>query len=64
MTEDNAEEIITPDEMKKVMGVVFKRAQTDAEFRKLCLESPAEAIHQISGKRLPENATLNFIEPE
>jgi len=64
MTEDNTAEIITPDEMKKVMGAVFKRAQTDAEFRKLCLENPAEAIYQISGKRLPANATLGFTEPE
>jgi hypothetical protein len=63
MTEDSTAEIITPGEMKKVMEAVFKRAQTDAEFRNLCLESPREAIYQLSGKRLPADATLSFSEP-
>jgi hypothetical protein len=64
MTEHNHSEIISPDELKTVMAALFKRAQTDADFRKLCLENPHEAIYQMSGKRVPADATLNFIEPK
>ena len=64
MTDDNAAEIITPEELKKAIGAVFKQAQTDVEFRKLCLENPAEAVYRISGKRLPANSTLSFSDPK
>jgi len=64
MTNASPSEIIGPEELKSVMGELFKRAQTDAEFRKLCLENPAEAIFQMSGKRVPADATLSFIEPK
>jgi hypothetical protein len=64
MTDDTTAEIITPDELKRVMGLVFKRAQTDAGFRKLCLEDPSAAIYQMCGKRLPADASLSFSEPK
>ena len=64
MPVDKTAEIITPDELKKVMALVFKRSQTDSEFRKLCLENPAAAIYQMCGKRLPADASLSFIEPK
>lgn len=64
MTENTTTETLTQDEMRKIIETVFKRAQTDAEFRKLCLDSPGEAIYQISGKRLPVGATLSFTEPQ
>ena len=64
MPEDKETEELSPEEMKKVLAAVFKRAQTDAEFRALCLENPAEAVFEVSGKRLPEGSTLSFAEPE
>jgi len=64
MSEENTVEIISPDELAKAMLAVFKLAQTDAGFRKLCLESPGDAICQITGKRLPEGAALSFTEPK
>lgn len=60
---ENAE-IITEEEMKKALASVFKRAQTDVEFRRLCLDNPGGAIFQVTGKRLPEGAALSFAEQE
>ena len=61
--EEMAEEDITEEELKEALAAVFKRAQTDAEFRALCLANPAEAIYEITGKRLPEGSQLSFAEP-
>lgn len=57
-------EIITEVEMPKALATLFKRAQTDADFRNLCLQNPGEAIYEITGKRLPEGSTLSFANPE
>ena len=57
-------EVISEDEMKTALTQVFKRAQTDFDFRKICLTNPGQAIFEITGKRLPEGASLNFNEPE
>lgn len=62
MTEES--EIITEAEMPQALAALFKRVQTDAEFRTLCLQNPAEAVFVISGKRLPEGSTLSFADPE
>ena len=64
MSEETTVGIISPGELEKAMLAVFKLAQTDAGFRKLCMESPGDAIYQIAGKRLPAGATLSFTEPE
>jgi hypothetical protein len=60
----NEEEEMTEAEMKKALAAVFKQSQTDAEFREICLKDPAEAIFQVTGKRLPEGSNLQFSEPE
>lgn len=57
-------EVIAEDEMKKALVQVFKKAQTDSDFREICLKDPGMAIFEITGKRLPKGATLNFAEPE
>lgn len=62
MTEEG--EIITEAEMPKALATLFKRVQTDLDFRKLCLQNPGEAIFEITGKRLPEGSTLSFANPE
>jgi hypothetical protein len=62
MTEES--KFITEAEMPNALATLFKRAQTDADFRNLCLQSPDEAIFEITGKRLPEGSTLSFADPE
>lgn len=57
-------EIITEAEMPKALTALFKRVQTDADFRNLCLQNPGQAIFEITGKRLPEGSTLSFAEAE
>lgn len=57
-------EIITEAEMPKALAALFKRVQTDVDFRNLCLTNPGEAIYEITGKRLPEGSTLSFADPE
>lgn len=55
---------LTPEDMPKILAAIFKRSQTDREFRVLCLENPGEAVFEVSGKRLPPGSTLRFVEPE
>jgi hypothetical protein len=62
MTEES--EIITEAEMPKALATLFKRVQTDADFRSLCLHNPRKAIFEITGKRLPEGSTLSFADRE
>ena len=50
--------------MPNALTTLFKRVQTDADFRNLCLQNPNEAIFEITGKRLPEGSTLSFANPE
>ena len=54
--------ILTEEEIKAAIREVFKRCQTDWEFRKLCLKDPPAAIREISGKLLPEGFNLQFKE--
>jgi len=62
MTEES--EVITEAEMPEALATLFKRVQTDADFRQLCLQNPGQAIFEITGKRLPEGSTLRFANPE
>lgn len=55
---------ITEAEMPNALSTLFKRVQTDADFRDLCLQNPGQAIFEITGKRLPEGSTLSFANPE
>jgi hypothetical protein len=60
----NETEILTEDELKEALKSLFKRSQTSMEFRRLCLSDPAEAIHRLTGKALPEGFKLKFLEPD
>jgi len=57
---DHAKDILTDDEIKAAMRELFKRAQTDWNFRELCLNDPPAAIRQITGKSLPDGVDLQF----
>ncbi len=57
---DNSENILTEEEIKAALRELFKRSQTDWEFRQLCLSDPAAAIREISGKSLPEGFDLQL----
>lgn len=60
--EANEAEELTPPELKKILAAIFKRSQTDAAFRTLCLKSPEEAVFEVSGKRLPSGSKIRFAE--
>ena len=57
-------DLLTEEELKEAVKSVFKRSQTDLEFRKLCLRDPVEAIRQITGKSVPEGVRLKFLDAE
>ncbi len=50
--------------MQKALATVFKRSQTDVEFRNLCLNDPEQAIYEITGKKLPARSAIQFQELE
>ena len=60
MSTDTDVPIIEEDELKKAIPEIFKRAQVSDEFRQLCLEDPGKAVFEVTGKRLPDGATLSF----
>ncbi|HTT57775.1 MAG TPA: NHLP leader peptide family RiPP precursor [Opitutaceae bacterium] len=41
---------------------VFKKASTDAAFRKLCLSNAAAAVKQATGEDVPPKFKLRFVE--
>jgi hypothetical protein len=55
--------LLTQDELRQAVAEVFKRSQTDADFRRLCIEDPGEAIYQVCGKRMPAEWKVTFVEP-
>lgn len=57
------QDILTEEELERAVKRIFKLAQTDPEFRALCVSHPNEAIHQITGKAVPDGITLQFLEP-
>lgn len=52
----------TKQEAIEAFNEVMKRSTYDKEFRKLALENGNEAIKIVSGKELPENQSIRFIE--
>ena len=56
--------ILTEEELREAVAKIFKRSQTDLEFRKLCLSNPSEAVLKVCGKPLPEGVKIKFLEPE
>jgi len=50
------------DEIATVLNEINKRAASDADFRKLCIEKPNEAIRMVSGNVVPEGVKIKIIE--
>lgn len=57
-------DILTEADMPMILTELFKRVQTDSEFRNLCLQNPKEAVFVISGKMLPDGSKLSFADSE
>ena len=56
------EEILTEEELKRAVQKIFRLSQTDPEFRTLCLGNPNEAIHRITGKAVPLDTRIQFLD--
>lgn len=50
------------EEAAQVVEQIIKRAQSDSEFRQLCLSNPNDAAKTASGKEIPEGYVLRFVE--
>ena len=64
MTENEEIEELTEKELEKVLATLFKRSQTDEEFRTLCVETPEDAIFEISGKKPPKGKKIKFTDDD
>ena len=53
---------LTSLEAEQAIEQIVKRAQTDIQFRKLCLDNPNRAAKQVTGKDIPEGFTLRFVD--
>ena len=56
------EAILTQEELNRAVREIFKRSQTDPEFRALCLSDPNEALRLITGKAAPPDLKIQFVE--
>lgn len=56
------EEVMTDEELRGAVEKIFKRSQTDPEFRKLCLSKPEEAIRALTGKAVPAGTRIRFLD--
>ena len=54
--------IITSSEAEQAIERIVKRAQTDIQFRQLCLDNPNYAALEVTGNNIPEGFTLRFVE--
>ena len=54
--------IITSIEAEVAIEQIVKRAQTDSQFRQLCLDNPNSVVQEVTGKDLPVGFTLRFVE--
>jgi hypothetical protein len=50
------------DEAKQLLDDLLARAARDPDFRKLCLLDGREALKVSSGRELPEDVTVHFID--
>jgi len=57
-------EPLTKFEIDEAIKKIFKRCQTDLEFRKLCLTDPQSAFREITRKNLPEGYKIEFREAD
>jgi len=55
--------ILTEEELNRAVQKVFKLSQTDPEFRTLCISDPNEAIRLITGKAVPPDTKIRFLDP-
>ena len=55
-------QVITNQEAEQAIAQVIERAQTDSEFRQLCLSNPNAAAREATGKDIPEDFTLKFVD--
>jgi hypothetical protein len=56
------EAILTEEELKRAVQKIFKLTQTDPAFRALCLTNPNEAIQRITGKAVPPDVKIQFLD--
>ena len=56
------ETILTEEELKRAVQKIFKLSQTDPAFRALCLTNPKEAIRRITGKAVPPDVKIQFVD--
>ena len=56
------EEFLTEEELKAAVEKIFKLSQTDPQFRKLCLSNPNEAIRRLTGKAVPPDTKIRFLD--
>jgi hypothetical protein len=54
---------LTQEELTRALREIFKRSQTDLEFRTLCLSDPNEALRLVTGKAVPPDINIRFAEP-
>jgi len=55
---------LTEIELQGALAKLFKRSQTDVEFRNLCIADPHQAIFEVSGKYPPKDKPVKFVESE
>lgn len=55
-------QVITQQEAEQTIEKIVKRAQTDPEYRQLCLSDANAAAIEATGKELPAGYTLKFVE--
>jgi hypothetical protein len=56
------ETVLTQDELRHAVREVFKRSQMDPAFRALCLRDPHEALRTITGKVVPADLKIQFLD--
>ena len=55
-------QVITQQEANQAIEQIIKRAQTDSDYRQLCLSDPNKAATEVTGKEMPSGYTLKFVE--
>jgi len=54
--------VLTQDELQRAVREIFRRSQTDPEFRALCLSDPHAALRRLTGKTPPPGTDIRFVE--
>lgn len=52
----------TSEEIQTAFQKICKKAMIDKNFRELCLKNAAKAVKEATGKELPTNFRVKFIE--